>query len=188
MAPLLNKIYRGFFKQALDIVLAGTALIGFSVLLLILAILIKRRFGSPVFFLQTRPGKNGKPFTLIKFRTMLDSRDKNGNLLDDSERLTQFGQFLRFSSLDELPTLLNVLKGEMSLVGPRPLLMEYIPLYSTEQIRRHEVKPGMTGWAQIHGRNAISWEEKFDLDVWYVDRLSLLLDMGFEAQRNEKLR
>jgi lipopolysaccharide/colanic/teichoic acid biosynthesis glycosyltransferase len=129
-----------------------------------------------VLFRQERPGIHGKPFVLLKFRTMSNHRDKNSNLLDDAERLTLFGNFLRNTSLDELPALLNVLKGEMSLVGPRPLLMEYLPLYTSEQARRHELKPGITGWAQVNGRNAITWEEKFKLDVWYVDNHSFLLD------------
>jgi len=133
--------------------------------------------GSPVLFRQIRPGLNGKPFEMIKFRTMKDAVDAQGNPLPDSERLTPFGQFLRSSSLDELPELWNVLKGDMSLVGPRPLLMEYLPLYTPEQYRRHEVRPGVTGWAQINGRNALSWEEKFQLDVWYVDNRSLWLDI-----------
>lgn len=133
--------------------------------------------GSPVFFCQTRPGLDGHPFTMIKFRTMKDALDAEGNPLPDSERLTAFGQFLRSSSLDELPELWNVLKGDMSLVGPRPLLMEYLPLYSPEQYRRHEVQPGVTGWAQINGRNTLSWEDKFALDVWYVDNRSLWLDI-----------
>lgn len=133
--------------------------------------------GSPVLFCQTRPGRNGKPFQMIKFRTMRDAVDQQGNFLPDAERLTSLGRFLRSSSLDELPELWNVLKGEMSLVGPRPLLMEYLPLYSPDQARRHELRPGVTGWAQINGRNAISWEQKFALDVWYVDNQSLLLDL-----------
>jgi lipopolysaccharide/colanic/teichoic acid biosynthesis glycosyltransferase len=133
--------------------------------------------GTPVLFRQTRPGLYGKPFEMLKFRTMKDARDIEGKLLPDSERLTDFGRWLRSTSLDELPELLNVLRGDMSLVGPRPLLMEYLPLYSTEQARRHEVRPGITGWAQVNGRNAISWEEKFALDVWYVDNQSFWLDI-----------
>jgi lipopolysaccharide/colanic/teichoic acid biosynthesis glycosyltransferase len=148
-----------------------------SPVLLVLSWLVKVNLGSPVLFCQTRPGKEGVPFTMYKFRTMIDVRDDQGHLLQDQERLTHFGQFLRASSLDELPELLNVLKGEMSLVGPRPLLIDYLPLYSAEQARRHEVKPGITGWAQVNGRNAISWEEKFKLDVWYVDNRSLGLDI-----------
>lgn len=145
--------------------------------MLILAYLIKRKLGSPILFRQTRPGLHGKPFEMIKFRTMRDAVDSSGNTLPDSERMTPFGSFLRSSSLDELPELWNVLKGDMSLVGPRPLLMEYLPLYSPEQYRRHEVRPGVTGWAQINGRNAISWPEKFALDVWYVDNRSFWLDI-----------
>ncbi|PCI49361.1 MAG: sugar transferase [Thalassobium sp.] len=138
---------------------------------------IRRNLGSPVFFKQVRPGKDGKPFEMLKFRTMLDAVDSEGNPLPDSERLTLFGNWLRSTSLDELPELWNVLKGDMSLVGPRPLLMEYLPLYNPEQYRRHEVRPGVTGWAQVNGRNAISWEEKFKLDVWYVNNQSFWLDI-----------
>lgn len=156
------------------------ALLGLTVLalpLLILIVLIRRKLGSPVFFRQVRPGLNGKPFEMVKFRTMTDERGPDGQLLPDAVRLTSFGRFLRSTSLDELPELWNVLKGDMSLVGPRPLLMEYMPLYTPEQARRHEVRPGVTGWAQVNGRNAISWEEKFELDVWYVDHQSLWLDI-----------
>jgi lipopolysaccharide/colanic/teichoic acid biosynthesis glycosyltransferase len=138
---------------------------------------VRRKLGSPVFFRQTRPGLHGRPFEMVKFRTMTDARGDDGNLLSDAERLTAFGRFLRASSLDELPELWNVLKGDMSLVGPRPLLMEYLPLYSPEQARRHEVRPGITGWAQVNGRNALSWDDKFKLDVWYVDHRSLWLDV-----------
>jgi lipopolysaccharide/colanic/teichoic acid biosynthesis glycosyltransferase len=138
---------------------------------------VRIKLGSPVFFRQVRPGLHGRPFELIKFRTMTDARDAEGRLLADAQRITKFGIFMRKTSLDELPELWNVLKGEMSLVGPRPLLMEYLPRYSPEQARRHEVRPGLTGWAQVNGRNAISWPEKFKLDVWYVDRVSLMLDM-----------
>ncbi len=151
-------------------------LVALSPILLLLALLIRAKLGSPVIFRQVRPGKDGAPFTMYKFRTMTDARDAQGQLLPDKDRLPPFGRFLRASSMDELPELLNVLKGEMSLVGPRPLLMEYLPLYSAEQIRRHEVRPGITGWAQVNGRNAISWDEKFRLDVWYVDHQSLRLD------------
>lgn len=139
--------------------------------------MVHKNIGSPVLFRQVRPGINGKPFEMIKFRTMLDAVDVDGNILPDSARLTRFGNFLRSTSLDELPELWNVLRGDMSLVGPRPLLMEYLPLYSPEQARRHDVRPGVTGWAQINGRNAISWEDKFKLDVWYVDNQSLWLDI-----------
>lgn len=142
-----------------------------------LAVAVRFALGSPILFRQERPGAGGRPFTMVKFRTMRDAVDAKGQPLPDSERLTRFGRFLRSSSLDELPELWNVLRGEMSLVGPRPLLMEYLPLYSEEQARRHEVRPGVTGWAQVNGRNAISWEEKFALDVWYVDNRSFLLDL-----------
>lgn len=145
--------------------------------LLVLVLLVRWRLGSPVFFRQQRPGLHGKPFHMVKFRTMTDARDAEGKLLPDAERLTKLGQFMRSTSLDELPELWNVLKGDMSLVGPRPLLMEYLPLYSSEQARRHEVRPGITGWAQVNGRNALSWEEKFALDVWYVDHRSFWLDV-----------
>ncbi|WP_321326641.1 sugar transferase [Sphingorhabdus sp. 109] len=160
-----------------DIAGAATGLILLSPLMLILVILIRRGMGSPVLFRQTRPGRDGKPFEMMKFRTMRDSTGANGQLLPDSERLTPLGRSLRSSSLDELPELWNVLKGDMSLVGPRPLLMEYLPLYSAEQARRHNVRPGVTGWAQINGRNAISWDEKFALDVWYVDNRTIWLDL-----------
>lgn len=156
------------------------ALAGLGLLLpvfLVLMVLIRRDMGSPVFFRQTRPGRDGRPFQMIKFRTMRDAVGSDGRPLADAERLTPLGRRLRASSLDELPELWNVLRGEMSLVGPRPLLMEYLPLYSPVQARRHEVRPGITGWAQVNGRNAISWEEKFALDVWYVDNRSALLDL-----------
>lgn len=165
------------FKRLLDILIAAFGLVLLVPVILIVAFQIRRKLGSPVFFRQTRPGKDGKPFQMVKFRTMKDAVDAAGNPLPDSERMTPFGQFLRSSSLDELPELWNVLKGDMSLVGPRPLLMEYLPLYSKEQYHRHEARPGVTGWAQINGRNAISWEEKFKLDVWYVDNQSLWLDV-----------
>lgn len=157
-----------------------TALLGLIVLTLPMLVLIwqiRRKLGSPVFFRQARPGLHGQSFEMIKFRTMTDARGPDGALLPDCERLTPFGRFLRETSLDELPELWNVLKGDMSLVGPRPLLMEYLPLYSPEQARRHAVRPGVTGWAQVNGRNAIGWEEKFALDVWYVDHKSLWLDL-----------
>jgi len=149
--------------------------------LLLLALLVRVFHGSPLFFTQMRPARHGKPFRMYKFRTMTNSRDSAGNLLPDNERLTPLGRFLRATSLDEFPELINVLKGDMSLVGPRPLLMEYLPRYSPEQNRRHEVKPGMTGWAQVNGRNAINWDEKFMLDVWYVDNWSLWLDIRILA-------
>lgn len=164
-------------KRALDILGAGTGLIVFSPILIAISLMIRREMGSPVLFRQTRPGLHGEPFEMIKFRTMRDAHDAQGIPLPDGERLTRLGRFLRATSLDELPELWNVLRGEMSLVGPRPLLMEYLPLYSPEQARRHEARPGVTGWAQVNGRNAISWDEKFALDVWYVDNRGLWLDL-----------
>ena len=164
-------------KRVLDITVLLSVLIIVVPAIAVLVLLVSLNLGRPVLFLQQRPGLNGKPFTIIKFRTMRNAVDGKGNALPDAERLTNFGKFLRSSSLDELPTLGNVLKGDMSLVGPRPLLMEYLPLYSEEQQRRHEVRPGITGWAQINGRNAISWEDKFKLDVWYVDNQSFWLDI-----------
>lgn len=166
-----------FFKRLFDIAASASGLIILSPVFLILAHLIRKNLGSPVFFIQERPGKDGKPFKMIKFRSMRDAVDKDGNLLPDSERLTPFGKKLRAASLDELPELWNVLKGEMSLVGPRPLLMGYLPLYDEFQNRRHEMRPGITGWAQVNGRNALSWDEKFSCDVWYIDHYSFWLDM-----------
>ncbi|MBP1465743.1 sugar transferase [Candidatus Chloroploca sp. M-50] len=173
----LNSFYRHTGKRIFDLLVAIPVLLVFSPLLAVLALLVRVKLGTPVFFRQQRPGRHGKPFTMVKFRTMTDARDAKGNLLPDAERLTRFGKFLRSSSLDELPELWNVLKGEMSLVGPRPLRIEYLPLYSTHQARRHEVRPGITGWAQVNGRNALSWEERFDLDVWYVNQASFYLDL-----------
>ncbi len=164
-------------KRALDCVVAASALLVLLPVLLTIAVLVRFRLGRPVLFQQQRPGLGGRPFVMLKFRTMTDARDEQGQLLPDAKRLTPFGRFLRASSLDELPELLNVLRGDMSLVGPRPLLMEYLPLYSQSQARRHEVRPGITGWAQVNGRNALSWEEKFALDVWYVDHVGLILDL-----------
>lgn len=164
-------------KRLLDIVLSLFALVLFSPIIGLVAWKIRQKLGSPVIFRQTRPGLHGEPFDMVKFRTMKDAVDSKGNPLPDTERMTLFGNWLRNTSLDELPELWNVLKGEMSLVGPRPLLMQYLPLYSQEQARRHEVRPGVTGWAQVNGRNAISWEEKFKLDVWYVDHHSFWLDV-----------
>ena len=169
-------------KRLIDITASGAALIALSPVLAVTAYKVKKNLGSPVLFKQTRPGLNGKPFEMIKFRTMKDATDKEGNLLPDSERLTPFGQKLRSTSLDELPELWNVLKGDMSLVGPRPLLMEYLPIYNSEQARRHNVRPGVTGYAQVNGRNAISWEQKFALDTWYVDNQSLWLDIKILAK------
>ncbi|MFN4341437.1 MAG: sugar transferase [Azonexus sp.] len=164
-------------KRLFDIFAALLVLVALAPVLVVVAWKIHRKLGSPVLFQQVRPGLHGQPFKMIKFRTMRDAVDAQGNLLPDSERMTPFGNFLRSTSLDELPELWNVLKGEMSLVGPRPLLMEYLPLYSPEQARRHEVRPGVTGWAQVNGRNALSWDEKFKLDVWYVDNHSFWLDL-----------
>ena len=164
-------------KRVIDITVAAAALILLSPLILIIAILVRAALGKPVFFVQERPGYRGDPFKFYKFRTMKSVTDDQGQLLPDKDRPTPLGRLLRRFSLDELPQLFNVLKGNMSLVGPRPLLMEYLPLYDARQARRHEVKPGVTGWTQVNGRNALTWEEKFDLDVWYVDNRSLLLDL-----------
>lgn len=164
-------------RRILDIFVSAVGILLLAPFFLFIAWQVSRKLGSPVFFSQTRPGRYGRPFRMIKFRTMRNVFDGSGHLLPDSDRMTPFGSFLRSSSLDELPELWNVLKGDMSLVGPRPLLMEYLSLYSQEQYRRHEVRPGITGWAQINGRNALSWEEKFALDVWYVDNRSLWLDI-----------
>lgn len=164
-------------KRCFDLFVTVMALPLLALPFFVMFWLIRRKLGSPVLFRQMRPGLRGKSFKMIKLRTMTNECDSNGNLLPDSQRLTSFGRFLRTTSLDELPELWNVLLGEMSLVGPRPLLMEYLPLYNLEQARRHEVRPGVTGWAQVNGRNAISWEERFNLDVWYVDNQSLWLDI-----------
>lgn len=164
-------------KRFFDLLLASLALLILGIPLLFLIWQVRRKLGSPVFFRQTRPGLHGKLFKMVKFRTMTDARGPDGQLLPDADRLTPFGRFLRSSSLDELPELWNVLKGDMSLVGPRPLLVEYLPLYSPEQARRHAVRPGITGWAQVNGRNALSWGDKFKLDVWYVNERSLWLDI-----------
>ena len=164
-------------KRAFDIAASASALVVLSPVLAITAYKVKKEMGSPVLFRQVRPGLHGKPFEMVKFRTMKDATDKAGNALPDSERLTEFGKKLRASSLDELPELWNVLKGDMSLVGPRPLLMEYLPLYNAEQAKRHNVRPGVTGYAQVNGRNSLSWEDKFKLDTWYVEHQTFLLDM-----------
>lgn len=164
-------------KRLLDITVSTLALTLLSPVLAVTALVVRQRLGTPVLFRQIRPGLNGKPFEMLKFRSMRDAVASDGQPLSDAERLTSFGRFLRSTSLDELPGLWNVLKGDMSLVGPRPLLMEYLPLYTSEQARRHEVRPGISGWAQVNGRNAISWEQKFALDVWYVDNRSLWLDI-----------
>lgn len=170
-------MYRRFFKRFLDFWLALIVLICLSPLLVVVAIGLSLAHQGKVFFQQERPGKDGKIFKVIKFKTMTDERDAAGNLLPDAQRLTKVGKFVRSTSIDELPQLINVLKGDMSLIGPRPLLVQYLLLYSPEQARRHEVRPGISGWAQCHGRNAISWTEKFKLDVWYVDHVSLLTDI-----------
>lgn len=164
-------------KRIFDFFVSFCAILALLPVIVVVAVLIRFKLGSPILFTQQRPGLNGKIFKMMKFRTMLDGKDKQGNLLPDNERMTQFGAFLRSTSLDELPGLFNVLKGDMSLVGPRPLLVQYLPLYNTEQARRHNVRPGITGWAQVNGRNAISWEDKFKLDVWYVDNQSFWLDI-----------
>lgn len=174
-------------KRLFDITVATTALLVLSPVYVVTAYKIKKNLGSPVLFRQERPGRYGVPFNMIKFRSMKDALDDKGNPLPDSERLNSFGRALRNTSLDELPELWNVLKGDMSLVGPRPLLMEYLPLYSSEQYRRHEVRPGVTGWAQINGRNAISWEDKFKFDIWYVDNQSLWLDMKILLKTAKKV-
>lgn len=164
-------------KRLFDLLLSLGGLLVLALPLLLLWVLVRHKLGSPVLFRQVRPGLHGRPFMMVKFRTMTDERSADGELLPDAQRLTSLGRFLRASSLDELPELWNVLRGEMSLVGPRPLLMEYMPLYSPEQARRHEVRPGITGWAQVNGRNTVSWEERLKLDVWYVDHRSLWLDL-----------
>jgi sugar transferase EpsL len=171
------KRVQAHLKRVFDVVVSATALVVLAPVMGLIALLVWRTMGRPVLFRHVRPGLHGKPFVMYKFRTMRDLRDAEGKLLPDEARLTPFGRWLRSTSLDELPELLNVLRGEMSLVGPRPLLMEYLDRYTPEQARRHEVKPGITGWAQIHGRNNLSWEERLRLDVWYVDHWSLWLDL-----------
>jgi lipopolysaccharide/colanic/teichoic acid biosynthesis glycosyltransferase len=171
-------MYRSFGKRLLDLTIAIPALLLLAPVLLLIAVVIRWRLGWPVLFRQQRPGLEGRPFVLYKFRTMLEARDKQGNLLKDEQRLTRLGLWLRKTSLDELPELYNVIRGDMSLVGPRPLLMHYLERYTPAQGRRHEVRPGLTGWAQVNGRNALSWSEKFNLDVWYVDHVGLGLDLA----------
>lgn len=170
-------MYAKFFKRLIDFILSACAILILGIPLLIVALLIKFKLGSPVLFKQRRPGKNGKIFEIYKFRTMTDARDKNGNLLPDNERLTDFGKLLRSTSIDELPEILNIFKGDMAIIGPRPLLEEYLPLYNEEQAHRHDVRPGLTGWAQINGRNTISWEDKFKYDVEYVRNISFIFDL-----------
>ena len=169
-------VYERYIKRFLDIVLSGGALMVLSPVLLVTAILVRTKLGSPVIFCQERPGKDEKIFKLYKFRSMTDERDENGNLLPDEVRLTRFGKLLRSTSLDELPELWNIFRGDMSIVGPRPLLVKYLPLYNEEQKHRHDVRPGLTGWAQVHGRNSITWEEKFEYDVWYARNISFAID------------
>lgn len=180
-------MYRLFLKPALDFLLSLLALLMLSPIIILLTILLTISNSGNPFFTQIRPGKNARPFRLIKFKTMNDKKDANGNLFPDAERLTAIGKFIRKTSLDELPQLINVLKGDMSLIGPRPLLMEYLPLYSREQARRHEVRPGITGWAQVNGRNALSWEQKFKYDVYYVDNCSFALDLKVLIKTAEKV-
>lgn len=171
-------MYKQFYKRIIDIIISGSVLLAICIPLTLIVIWLHfANKGAGAFFLQERPGKDGKIFKVIKFKTMTDERDAAGNLLPDEKRITRIGKLIRSTSIDELPQLINVLKGDMSLIGPRPLLVQYLPLYSKEQARRHEVRPGITGWAQCHGRNAISWTEKFKLDVWYVDHCSFKVDM-----------
>ena len=173
---MTKRLYRDYIKRFLDIVLSAGAIIVLSPVMAVTAVLVRVKLGSPVIFKQKRPGKDEKIFEMYKFRSMTDARDENGELLPDEVRLTSFGKKLRASSLDELPELFNILKGDMSVVGPRPLLVQYLPLYNAQQKRRHEVRPGVTGYAQVHGRNAITWEEKFEKDVYYVDHMTFLRD------------
>lgn len=181
-AKPIDGLYPRFGKRVLDLAVTIPALLALLPVLGAVALMVRLRLGPPVVFRQVRPGLRGRPFVLLKFRTMTNARDEQGNLVSDAERLTAFGRFLRATSLDELPELINVLKGEMSLVGPRPLLMEYLDRYTAEQMRRHEVRPGITGWAQVNGRNALTWDEKFSLDLWYVDHVSLWLDLQIIAR------
>ena len=174
---ICSKLNASWVKRLFDLAIAAPSVIVISPVFILIGFFVRMKIGSPILFRQERPGLRGRPFVIYKFRTMADERDGNGNLLPDGERLTRFGQIFRKASMDELPELFNVIKGEMSIVGPRPLLMQYLDRYTSEQMRRHEVKPGITGWAQVNGRNAISWEDKFKLDVWYVDNWSVWLDV-----------
>lgn len=181
-------MYKRFFKRAIDILVSGSGLLVLSPLLLIVTVWLHfANKGAGAFFFQERPGKNARIFRVVKFKTMTDERDTDGKLLPDARRLTKVGRFVRSTSIDELPQLWNVLKGDMSLIGPRPLLAQYLPLYSKEQARRHEIRPGITGWAQCHGRNAISWQKKFELDVWYVDNISFITDCKIIATTIKKV-
>ena len=181
-------MYKRFFKRAIDILASGSGLLVLSPLLLIVTVWLHfANKGAGAFFFQERPGKNARIFRVVKFKTMTDERDTDGKLLPDARRLTKVGRFVRSTSIDELPQLWNVLKGDMSLIGPRPLLAQYLPLYSKEQARRHEIRPGITGWAQCHGRNAISWQKKFELDVWYVDNISFITDCKIIATTIKKV-
>lgn len=182
-----KEMSESMLKRVLDIVIASSALVLLSPVYALVAYKVRKNLGSPVLFRQVRPGLHGKPFEMIKFRTMKDALDADGNPLPDSERLTPFGKMLRATSLDEMPELWNVIKGDMSIVGPRPLLMEYLPLYNTEQAKRHNVRPGITGYAQVNGRNAISWEKKFELDTWYVENQSLWLDFKIMLKTIKKV-
>lgn len=179
IAVIMNRFYRVFIKRILDFLISLTALLCLSPLLLVVTVWLHfANKGAGAFFLQERPGKDAKIFKIIKFKTMTDERDEDGKLLSDEQRLTKIGRFVRSASIDELPQLINVLKGDMALIGPRPLLIRYLPLYSPKHFRRHEVRPGITGWAQCHGRNSLSWSEKFELDVWYVDNCSFKTDLN----------
>lgn len=181
-------LYKSFFKRAIDIVASGTGLLLLSPVLIAVTVWLHfANKGAGAFFFQERPGKNARIFRVVKFKTMTDERDTDGKLLPDARRLTKVGRFVRSTSIDELPQLWNVLKGDMSLIGPRPLLAQYLPLYSKEQARRHEIRPGITGWAQCHGRNAISWQKKFELDVWYVDNISFITDCKIIATTIKKV-
>lgn len=180
-------MYASFFKRLIDFILSGCAILILGLPLLIVALLIRVKLGSPVLFKQRRPGKDGKIFEIYKFRTMTDARDKDGNLLPDNERLTDFGKLLRSTSIDELPEIINIFKGDMAIIGPRPLLEEYLPLYNEEQSHRHDARPGLTGWAQVNGRNAISWEEKFRYDIEYINNISLSFDLKIIALTIKKV-